>query len=62
VNDDYYEDLTVAGTEALLDALAKCEKPPTGPMSGRLASEPLPALTSLTEKPTGPGFGCRKDL
>ena len=29
---------------------------------GRFACEPAGGLTSLTEPPTGPGFGVRSDL
>lgn len=33
-----------------------------GPRSGRYASEPNGGLTSLTEEPTGPGFGLQPGL
>ncbi|KOB72930.1 NADH-ubiquinone reductase [Operophtera brumata] len=43
-----------------LSELKKDEKPKPGPRSGRFASEPLGGLTSLTEEPTGPGFGVQE--
>lgn len=30
--------------------------------SGRFAAEPLGGLTSLTEEPTGPGYGLQEGL
>ena len=48
VNDDYYEDLDAAKTQALLDALARGEQPETGSQTGRRSSEPAGARTSLT--------------
>jgi len=62
VNDDYYEDLTVADTKEILATLAKGEKPKAGPRSGRFASEPKGGLTSLTETPPGPGFKIQEGL
>lgn len=62
INDDYYEDLTVKDMNEILDDIKAGRKPAAGPRSGRFASEPLGGLTSLTEPPTGPGFGCRADL
>lgn len=64
INDDYYEDLTLSDCDAILAALKSGEKKPkTGPFSsGRHAAEPIHKMTSLTEEPTGPGFGCRSDL
>lgn len=62
INDDYYEDLTVADMEEILETLTKGGKPKTGPRSGRHAAEPIKGLTSLTEPPYGPGFGVRSDL
>merc|ERR1711917_143291 len=62
INDDFYEDLTVADTEEILDSLAAGKPTKAGPRSGRYASEPLGGLTSLTTPPTGPGFGVRDDL
>jgi len=48
VNDDYYEDLDAAKTEALLEALARGEQPKIGSQTGRRSSEPAGARTSLT--------------
>ena len=62
INDDYYEDLTVADTHEILDDLREGRKPAAGPRSGRYAAEPFGGLTSLTETPPGPGFGVREDL
>ncbi|XP_045450739.1 NADH dehydrogenase [ubiquinone] flavoprotein 2, mitochondrial [Melitaea cinxia] len=62
VNDDYYEDLTVEDTKEIINKLKKDEKPKPGPRSGRYAAEPLGGLTSLTEEPTGPGFGLQEGL
>lgn len=62
INDDFYEDLTVADTEEILDSLTTGKPTKAGPRSGRYASEPLGGLTSLTTPPTGPGFGVRDDL
>jgi len=62
INDDFYEDLKPSDIESILDELKAGKKPKPGPRSGRFAAEPLAGLTSLTGKPTGPGFGMRKDL
>uniref|UniRef100_A0A2P2HYQ2 NADH dehydrogenase flavoprotein 2 n=1 Tax=Hirondellea gigas TaxID=1518452 RepID=A0A2P2HYQ2_9CRUS len=62
VNDDYYEDLTVADTKQILNALSKGEKPKAGPRNGRFAAEPKGGLTSLSTPPTGPGFGVQEGL
>ncbi|XP_022113562.2 NADH dehydrogenase [ubiquinone] flavoprotein 2, mitochondrial [Pieris rapae] len=62
VNDDYYEDLTVEDTKEIIEKLKRDEKPKPGPRSGRFASEPLGGLTSLTEEPTGPGYGLQDGL
>ena len=56
------EDLTTADIETILSELQSGKKPKAGPRSGRFASEPKSGLTSLTEPPTGPGFGVRADL
>ena len=40
VNDDFYEDLDGASTEALLDALAAGNPPPIGSVTGRQGSAP----------------------
>ncbi|XP_063719266.1 NADH dehydrogenase [ubiquinone] flavoprotein 2, mitochondrial-like [Symsagittifera roscoffensis] len=62
INDDYYEDLKCSDMERILDELAAGKKPLSGPQNGRYAAEPLTGLTSLTNPPTGPGFGVRDDL
>jgi len=62
INDDYYEDLTVADTHEILNDLKAGKKPPAGPRSGRYAAEPFGKLTSLTETPPGPGQFVRADL
>lgn len=77
INDDYYvnipcdyvsyffvqEDLTEETTKVLIDRLKKGEPlPKPGPMSGRNSCEPAGGLTSLTEKPPGPGDHVRADL
>jgi len=62
INDDFYEDLTAADVNTILDDLKAGRKPKAGPRSGRLSCEPITGLTSLTEPPKGPGFGIRKDL
>lgn len=49
INDDYYEDLTLETTKAVLDALRRGEKPKVGPQSSRQSSEPLGGASSLTE-------------
>lgn len=62
INDNYYEDVTKKDTEFILDELKAGRTPKAGPYNERFAAEPLGGLTSLTEPPTGPGFGVRKDL
>jgi len=62
INDDYYEDLTKKDMEFILEEIKAGRKPKTGPYNGRHAAEPIKGLTSLTEPPTGPGFGVRSDL
>jgi NADH-quinone oxidoreductase E subunit len=47
VNDDYYEDLDGAATEALLDAFRDGKPPPPGSVIGRRGSEPLGGPTTL---------------
>lgn len=51
INDDYYEDLDPAKMEALLDMLARGEKPTIGSQSGRQGSAPEGGPTSLTSLP-----------
>jgi len=62
INDDYYEDLTVKDMDEILDELKAGKKPAAGPRSGRYAAEPFGEPTSLSNPPTGPGFGVRADL
>ena len=47
INDDFYEDLDPAKFEALLDRLAKGEKPAIGSQSGRQFSAPVGGPTTL---------------
>jgi hypothetical protein len=49
INDDYYEDLTAENFEKLLDHLAAGGEVKTGSQIGRITSEPVGGLTSLTE-------------
>jgi len=62
INDDYYEDLTEKDMHEILEDLKVGKKPPAGPRSGRYAAEPFGKLTSLNEKPPGPGEFVRADL
>jgi NADH dehydrogenase (ubiquinone) flavoprotein 2 len=55
VNDDFYEDVDGATTEALLDALREGKAPPPGSVIGRQGSEPVTGRTTLTEPITAPG-------
>ena len=48
INDDYYEDLTPENFEKLLDDLAAGRPVKTGSQIGRVSSEPVGGLTSLT--------------
>ena len=56
VNDDFYEDLDAASTEALIDALRAGKPPPTGSLTGRLSSAPARGKTTLTEPPEPPAM------
>ena len=49
IGKDYYEDLTAARLEWLLDEFAVGRVPTPGPQNGRFASEPSGGLTSLSE-------------
>ena len=62
INDDYYEDLTPADMDEIIEDIKASKRPLPGPRSGRLASEPIKKQTSLTEPPKGPGFGCQPGL
>ena len=53
IGKDYYEDLTPARLEALLDEMAAGKVPVPGPQNGRYAAEPLSGLTTLTEFESG---------
>ena len=53
INDDYYEDLDARSTEAILDALARGQKPKSGPQTGRITSAPVSGPTTLTAVKTG---------
>ncbi len=53
IGKDYYEDLTPARLEAILDELAAGKVPVPGPQNGRYAAEPLSGLTSLTDFESG---------
>lgn len=48
INDDYYEDLTPENFEKLLDDLATGRPVKIGSQTGRVSSEPVGGLTSLT--------------
>jgi NADH-quinone oxidoreductase E subunit len=52
VNDDFYEDLDAASTEALLDALARDAPPPIGTVVKRQNSAPITGKTTLQSDPT----------
>lgn len=62
INDAYYEDLNENDMHEILDELRAGKTPKPGSRIDRFASEPISGLTSLTEPPTGPGFGVREDL
>ena len=49
VNDDFYEDLDGKSAAALIDALARGEKPPIGSVTGRQGSAPAGGPNTLTE-------------
>ncbi|HEV2264834.1 MAG TPA: NADH-quinone oxidoreductase subunit NuoE [Stellaceae bacterium] len=49
VNDDFYEDLDGRSTEALIDALARGEKPPMGSVTKRQTSAPEGGATTLKD-------------
>jgi NADH-quinone oxidoreductase E subunit len=54
IGDDYYEDLTAESMTAILEALARGEKPKAGSQMGRRGAEPAGGLTSLTTMPGAP--------
>ncbi len=49
INDDFYEDLTPESFANVLQALKRGEQPKTGSQAGRVGSEPVGGLTSLTQ-------------
>src|SRR6478672_5404729 len=49
INDDYYEDLTIANFETLLDDLAAGRPVKAGSQIGRRSSEPLEDVKTLTD-------------
>ena len=49
VNDDFYEDLDAAATEALIDALREGKAPPPGSLNGRRSSAPAGGKTTLLD-------------
>jgi NADH-quinone oxidoreductase E subunit len=55
VNDDFYEDLDAASTEALIRALKRGEPPPVGSVTGRQGSMPEGGATTLTTLPHAKG-------
>lgn len=62
INDNYYEDLSLEDVDEILNDIKAGKVPKAGPRNGRFSCEPTGGLTSLTEPPTGPGFGVRPDL
>ncbi|KAG8184233.1 hypothetical protein JTE90_013209 [Oedothorax gibbosus] len=62
INDNYYEDLSLNDVDEILNDIKAGKTPKAGPRNGRLACEPAGGLTSLTEPPTGPGFGVQPGL
>ena len=50
INDDFYEDLDPAKLEAIIDRLARGEKPPHGSQIGRQGSAPVGGPTTLLGK------------
>ena len=53
IGKDYYEDLTSAKLEVILDQFAAGQVPLPGPQNGRYAAEPLGGLTSLKDFESG---------
>jgi NADH-quinone oxidoreductase subunit E len=53
IGKDYFEDLTTARMEEIIEELAAGKVPTPGPQNGRYASEPLSGLTSLTDYDSG---------
>jgi NADH-quinone oxidoreductase E subunit len=61
VNDDLYEDLDGAASEALIEALRAGRQPPPGSVIGRHGSEPVTGRTTLTPPPAIAGTGPEKN-
>ncbi len=55
INDDFYEDLDADATRKVLDALKKGEHPKSGSQTGRVSSEPVGDLTTLTHQQRAKG-------
>jgi NADH-quinone oxidoreductase E subunit len=55
IGDDYYEDLSPEATTAILDALARGDKPAAGPQNGRIRSCPAGGPTSLLQSAMAAG-------
>ena len=55
IGDEYYEDLDVESTKAVLKALRNGEMPEPGPQSDRKGSEPAGGLTTLNNGAVGAG-------
>jgi NADH-quinone oxidoreductase subunit E len=53
IGKDYYEDLTTARLNEILDEMAAGRVPTPGPQNGRYAAEPLSGLTSLQDHDSG---------
>jgi NADH-quinone oxidoreductase subunit E len=53
IGKDYYEDLTAAKLQELIERFAAGEVPVPGPQNGRYACEPVTGLTSLKEFDSG---------
>lgn len=52
INEDYYEDLTAARLEEIVDLLAKGETPPLGSQTGRQCSAPEIFLSNVNKSPS----------
>jgi NADH-quinone oxidoreductase E subunit len=57
INDDFYEDLTPASLEKILDELAAGRQPKIGPQVDRLNSAPEGGMTTLKDIPQRSGAG-----
>jgi NADH dehydrogenase (ubiquinone) flavoprotein 2 len=61
INDEYYEDLTVADVDNIIDALKAGKTPAPGPQNGRSAAEPLGGPLTLNTPPPPPNHKFRTD-